>query len=238
MHEQGGLAGARLAREDEGGAAAEPAVTDQVERVGLAVEGEQVADGHPRGAGLGLGGAGDGLQFALGEGEQGLGVGGGVGDGLGDAEIDRGYSPQAPGVGDGLGPGTVEGREADGGRQVIDEDMVGGRVEVAQVGRDGDLVGRDALGVELREGGGDVLMLGLVEVGRDQALGEREAVADETTEQVPLGVEVGGKGHAWGERLMTVVPPSVKTFAFYPSCGLGRSTERGGRICPDRNAGA
>ena len=73
--------------------------------------------------------------------------------------------------------------------------MVGHGAGVTEGGRDRYLVGGDALGGEVEEGGGNLLMLRLEEVGGHDALGEGCAVADQAAEEVALGVEVRREGH-------------------------------------------
>jgi hypothetical protein len=68
----------------------------------------------------------------------------------------------------------------------------GGRLRLAQLVGDDQLVRRDAGFGDGQDTGGRVLMLGLVEVRRDQAVGERESIAQEDAEEVSFRVDGGG----------------------------------------------
>ena len=99
---------------------------------------------------------------------------------------------------DEVGPGRVDERGADGRGQVGDEVGFDGRLGFAEALRDDELVGSDAVLGSADHGGGDVGMLGLVEVGRDEACGERQRVTEQDSEKVAFRVEGGGERHREG----------------------------------------
>jgi hypothetical protein len=89
---------------------------------------------------------------------------------------------------DEVGPSGVKGGRTDGRGQVGDEVRLDGRLGLAEPLGDYELVRGYAGFGRAKDGRGDVGVLGFVEVGGEETLGQREGVTEEDAEEVTFRV--------------------------------------------------